>query len=486
MIRIYLDKNVYSYLKDTNNPLGIQLGQKLQELKPYVVIPYSRAHLSDLSTDYTEEDNQKRIKTSEDLDKIREITEGNCIVSFSGKKQLQPTIADPRVFFQDVVSDRKTKTIDYILSLETLFDEDGSLQPLNILWKKYINLLKILPLGIDFASMESTPEGQSFLSMFPRARYSNTLWDMMCDFAELIDSMDTQPERYIQLRNLVRNGLQVGSHISNFNIQQLDKYFLGTALKKTFTDFVQDTVKASKKDENDITYEDRFMTTFSNLDMIGYRPDKFDKGYTNFFNDIQHSFYAAHCDYFVTNDTRTLEKARLIYSKESISTKALTPKEFLEELETLSFKKSPIELSNDIAEIIDTGLRGAVSDIETRQEIYFYYCNPCFLNYFNYMEAFHYPDGKVVYLFSKKPENYSNMVFYKEIENLVNLLVEIFGSDHNSMAEFDRNIEHELINKKTWEGRKWLFNGLSIILCRLDDELYPSLYISKQQTTPIE
>lgn len=482
MIRVYLDKNIYSYLKNANNPIGVKLSEKIQTLKPYIVIPFSRAHLSDLSNDYDKQDEEKRIKTAMDLELIAQVTEGNCIASFFKDKAPRPTIVDPAFFFEQVVEEKKTKTIDHILSLETLFDEDEgdeNFRALNSLWKSYINLLKTLPIGIDFTAMENTPEGEVFLSMFPRARYSNTLWDMMCDLAELIDSMDTNPQRYIQLRNMVKSGLKVGTHISNLDIHQLDKYFLGTALKKTFSDFVEDTVKASKKDETDVTYEDRFLTTFSNLDIIGFRPDEFKKGYSNFFNDIQHAFYGAHCDYFITNDKQTLEKAKLIYQKDAINTKALTPEQFLKELESLTFKLSLEEFINEISTVLKKGAKTAVCNIETHQEIYFHYCSPYFLNFFNYMESYHYPDGKVVYLFSKKSENYSNMVFYREIQNLVDHLVDIFGTDNDNRGKFDPNVEHTLINDRTWNRRKWGIGVLTIILCRLEDELYPSLYVGK-------
>ncbi len=60
--------------------------------------------------------------------------------------------------------------------------------------------------------------------------------------------------------------------------------------------------------------------------MKGYQPDE---RFSNLIDDALHTFYGAHCDYFVTMDKRCLAKAKKIYGDLKIASKAVSLSEFV-------------------------------------------------------------------------------------------------------------------------------------------------------------
>lgn len=71
----------------------------------------------------------------------------------------------------------------------------------------------------------------------------------------------------------------------------------------------------------------RIGAMFEMLDMIGYWKDKF-TGNSNYARlwDSNHTFFAAHCNYFVSDDKRTRNKARVVYHQFGVGTKVLSCK----------------------------------------------------------------------------------------------------------------------------------------------------------------
>ena len=75
------------------------------------------------------------------------------------------------------------------------------------------------------------------------------------------------------------------------------------------------------------TLYSKVIETFYKFDLQGYKTDA---NYNNMFDDAMHTFYASHCDYFVTNDERCIYKAKKTYDKLKITTKVLNAAAFAE------------------------------------------------------------------------------------------------------------------------------------------------------------
>jgi len=73
--------------------------------------------------------------------------------------------------------------------------------------------------------------------------------------------------------------------------------------------------------------QNRFAGVFEMLDMIGYWKDKYNNksNYARLW-DASHSFFSSHCDFFVSNDKRTRNKAKVVFEIYGIKTKIITSK----------------------------------------------------------------------------------------------------------------------------------------------------------------
>lgn len=76
--------------------------------------------------------------------------------------------------------------------------------------------------------------------------------------------------------------------------------------------------------------QEMFSSLFNILDALGFWQDEVKDGSTtNRMYDANHAYYASACDYFVTDDCKTRNKANVAYSSWKIRTKAISYKDFL-------------------------------------------------------------------------------------------------------------------------------------------------------------
>jgi hypothetical protein len=86
-----------------------------------------------------------------------------------------------------------------------------------------------------------------------------------------------------------------------------------------------DEVKIENKTVTNSKY-DKIFDTFFKFDLKGYKADE---RFSNMIDDGLHTAYAAHCDYFITNDERCKHKAIKTYERLQIKTKVMTAEEFV-------------------------------------------------------------------------------------------------------------------------------------------------------------
>jgi len=83
-------------------------------------------------------------------------------------------------------------------------------------------------------------------------------------------------------------------------------------------------------------FEMKIQFSLQLLNALGYWSEKNSK-FDSFGNDTHHSVYAAHCDYFITNDKRLYHKVKAVYHNYSIKTEViLFNKEFLKAIKLVS------------------------------------------------------------------------------------------------------------------------------------------------------
>lgn len=78
------------------------------------------------------------------------------------------------------------------------------------------------------------------------------------------------------------------------------------------------------------TRQDGFLSFFNFLDFIGFWRDKLtEKSNLARAYDANHAYHASICDFFVTNDIRTMHKSNVVYQTYGYKTKAITYKDYI-------------------------------------------------------------------------------------------------------------------------------------------------------------
>ncbi len=113
--------------------------------------------------------------------------------------------------------------------------------------------------------------------------------------------------------------------INNYSIEDLIKY-LDRATTQNLSIGLEDYISLSGD-----SLKSKISTLFNFLDVIGFWKDKkTDRSNYARMSDSSHTYFASYCDFFISNDLRARNKAKVAYALYKIDTKVLSYDEFLE------------------------------------------------------------------------------------------------------------------------------------------------------------
>lgn len=317
MIKIYLDWNVVSnMLEAAKLPTDMELTETqanhlllhqifVLQRNENLVIPYSNAHLQDIK-------GAKNIE--EKLEYLGFLSNDICIGQYWDHDQI--------IWHQISTEENYNTETEEDFTLEKLTEdlEDSGLS--NI-----FDMYKILPHGVDFTTFDNSfPRAQE---IFKRSKNENSMYAMMQDVFDLYKAMKTDFTLYRELRNITRSHINVDTNLSNMDnaIETLNSFLPKTIIGKSFDELLPkyDGKTAKNKDYTDI------INLYMQLDYFGFNPDKLSEKnqWDNLFRDSLHCFYGAHCDYYITNETKAIKKSLTVYKKLNITTQVLTPNDFI-------------------------------------------------------------------------------------------------------------------------------------------------------------
>lgn len=466
MIRVYIDWNILTNLKNPQQePYKSILGTITQH-KDQLLIPYSPAHLADLLKGWDGSEEKKAI-TQKDLKLISEITNNHLIAQYWKAPGVKPDIRDPEEFFEEFKQD-KNQSLAEIMDFSRFaddFDEDTK--------KKFEGLMEQMnAIQLDYGqNSESVIEQmQKAMPGMPIQKPGQPFMEFLKEFGVYMDSLMKGHESYGNLRSMLRENLKLDTNISNWEkpYDKLDEYLPKTLLEKSLTEQIEEATKKESTNTSANKLFDTFLHAYAQLDMYGYHPEKLSKKntYENMTNDGQHAFYAAHCDFFVTNDKRTTAKTSALYEKYEIKTVICNAEEFVEKLTSaLRNTSSYADFINDIS----ASAKKSVQD-KTFEQIEFNSLprfkiplDPKVLNFFNTLLQTTFPNYHS-HILARSPQHYGHFIFFREIEAITNEIVRLLGPDMNQKANYDPSIENKMINDGKWGGRRWLFSDSELAL----------------------
>ncbi|MCW3102424.1 MAG: hypothetical protein JWO09_864 [Bacteroidetes bacterium] len=323
MLKLYLDWNVITTLRqidELTNPLDKETFNKLAHIliagREKLILPYSNAHLKDLSKSYKK---GERKRVTESLNFISLLTQDICLTQYWNEEKAKWHYRNPKTFFESLIKDVETTN--------SLYGLKESLAELGL--SNVFDSFKLLPHNIDFQQLE---QNKVFSLIFKRAKLENSLYALMEDITELFGELRNNPVVYNELRSMFTTVFPLDPKIHNVPnvVERLRDKISKTMINESFKGLKENTNKTSKNE--DYT---KIIGTFMQLDFAGYGTDKLTEKnqYDNLFNDSLHCFYGAHCDFFITADKKTYKKTKAVYQSEGILTQVMKPSEFVELLE---------------------------------------------------------------------------------------------------------------------------------------------------------
>lgn len=299
----YIDLNIFDRLEklDKLEQPDKEFYQTLFSLLTSKVLltAYSNAHLNDLFRGYQK--NPTYIDGH--LLNIKSFTDNICICQYWGGKTAVWHHRDIFEFFKEKVIEWEFEPNSY----DTLFEDEPPMQQL-------LELYKLIPLPPEFRKGYADP---MFGLMFPLSKIHNNQYALQSDIFNFQTRLKSDYGLYKSFRsylltslNKIRNNKEFIKS-RNFNLKDLPKHL-------ELTDIFDAYTPNSKTSDNSMY--SKVIDVFFKYDLAGYKSDGH---FNNMFDDSLHTFYAAHFDFFITNDDRCKYKAERTYEKLKINTKVI-------------------------------------------------------------------------------------------------------------------------------------------------------------------
>ncbi len=448
MFRIYLDHNVFTHLrqkKETVSPYR-NLYSFIKRNRDKLFFVYSPSHLQDLKR------SSNSIYTEQDLEFINELTNG-CYISERYKaKTVHAGVSHPKKYFESIKNDTTLEYFDF----ETIFSDSDSPE-ITKLWQALVNLLKSTPSGLNddfFKSLDNT-NYSGLKKFFENTQKDNSLYSVFKDTFSVIANPEEHSKTYIAFRNKSIDDMKLNPNPSEWGnaFEYLDKAVAKSSSNSSFREMIEKNLKITKK-EGEISTFDYFINYYISLDSFGFYKDK---QLQNLIDDAMHAYYGAFCDYFVTDDNRTYQKAKAIYENFNIGTRVCKSEDFANEFykeNVISTSISEENITSRVVEVLQNSLIMLESvDDELNPATVYKVCPPL-ADYFTRLQVTHYKESTVL-LFYKKANNYSAFLFWDEIRAITNKFSNDYGIDDNLRLNFDPAKEEKEISENVWPGREW-------------------------------
>ena len=454
MIRVYLDWNVVSNLHSSHESVKA-LHDFLKDEKSRICIPYSEAHLRDIKRGA-----KKSIGLeSSRLDYLSGISNNNYMSYDLSANTVKPYSVHPQEAYAEV-GENIFDNLDFIAVLEEI-DDDSDLQ----IGKMIRDFLASIP-NPHLNQEIQVPDHPYFHRLAQSISKAPSYLDFIQEVSEFAKTSFTNPESYKEYRESTRTGLAIRPHLlssTNKPIESIENEVrrLSGEGKFAFKDVIGQMMKDNPRFQPPMA---DFYFYYIVLEFMGYHSDKInDKNKPdNMFTDIQHAFYGAHCDYFVTQDKKALAKAAQVYQVMEVTTKALTVDGFIDDIKgCYPIRPTFQSVVSSVSETIRSQecLLNHVTpqDGEIIQACAFK-TSTMIMNYFNYLECLELKDVIAVSLLHIDT-NLSKFIFFDEIKKIVAEFHAMLGLDCAGNGEITQEELDDLSSfKRQWIMESCLFS----------------------------
>ncbi|HEY8935243.1 MAG TPA: hypothetical protein VIM65_08480, partial [Cyclobacteriaceae bacterium] len=312
-MRIYLDTNVFQYLKLTEND---DLYRLFVEDTNKNIYCFSEAHIYDLVRDQTDE----KLK---DMSFMETIVSDNC---WSYNKQIKFNYQTPFEYYdsfdwspiEGIFNGEDTLSIFIRIMLSAI--------PLNL-----TELVKENDLPPDF------PE--NFKTLFSR---STNMYEFMQAFFDMTTELTEEQKEFKKMIRYLHDNSLTGNIYKALKLEGFEDNKI--ADKQKFRDSYISHFMQNKKE---VYRYDLFLQLHSGLEILGIvkgKPKK--QKMMSLINDGRHAFFGSFCDILVSRDADMINKTKFLYDLLEIDTKMMTLEEFI------YFQAAQSQQSHDIGAML--------------------------------------------------------------------------------------------------------------------------------------
>jgi hypothetical protein len=139
-------------------------------------------------------------------------------------------------------------------------------------------------------------------------------------------NMITEDQRELSRKSLGLETSRLNNYLPSEVIEHLNKKLTTWGQGHSFMEVLEMGILYHPQGQS-FGLSNRIAGVFELLDLLGYWKDKATEksNYARLW-DSNHTFFAAHCDYFISDDKRTRNKARVVYDIYDIGTRVLSSK----------------------------------------------------------------------------------------------------------------------------------------------------------------
>lgn len=331
---IYLDLNVFDQIEKIERLTP-------EQAEPYQLIlnflhsgelttVYSDAHIHDLIRGYNNSQLGGKDSLNGHLQNLSSITNNLCMCLYGQQTDIKVDYRDIFDFFNSSLEDSLKYNETSFSGLISSITNNNDIEVVEKALETTIESMNILLQKAFPEDMMKAFEFPIYQKMFPKTYLSGNMSSMFDDMLTLNERISKDPEMYRDFKRMMNP-----ENISEFvkvlpEGKTVDKKELKETLKKyDFESLMETYVPKNKTSENE--WYDKITNLYSQIDFKGYKTDK---EFANMIDDSKHTFYGAHCQFFITNDTRCHYKAKEVYRRLNIGTLVFTPVEFLEYVKT--------------------------------------------------------------------------------------------------------------------------------------------------------
>lgn len=448
MLRIYLDSNVFRYIKPKHPSYNKELHSLMDALAGEVLFIYSDAHLDDLKTSvdpYREEDlklMEKYVGTNYfNRDPIKNITQCLYISPSDAFKQIDYNVMDQTLYnfdidtilFKDLDNSEESQSMKRVL--ESIFNSPiASLGPI-----------------ADTSKIEGIHK-EWFDKMLPNYSPLMSIKEFMNSFMQYGGTLFNDSKEVTEFRNYIESYMQSNNYSykiwgMDFNEKLKDKF------GKSFLEMIDGMLTDKQKDNMFL----RFQNAYSLLEMfnvtketVGGKTKKFN--YWSLHNDATHCYFASLCDCLVTDDKGLQVKAQIMYNLFGIPTMIFSTNDFVALTEEFigTEKITKDFLDRFVYNISNSYFISTESVIETRETVTYYELAKPHFNVFSFLERIDYSTGNKRFILTLMKDQTEIPLLKREVELVSKKIYRVLGQDLDNKGEFKLNEELKSGLLRSW------------------------------------